>query len=113
MLKNRNLAKSIQDAGWAQFVRFCEYKAAWTGGTTETADRFFSSSKLCSACGEINQALKLSDRDWVRLDCGTVHDRDTNAAINLLHVATAGAAGSHALGDMSVAGRSAQEAHAR
>ncbi|MBU0495600.1 MAG: transposase, partial [Chloroflexi bacterium] len=94
------------------------YKATWSGGTVLNADRFFPSSKLCSACGEKNQALSLSDRQWVCLECGTVHDRDVNAAVNLLQITTGGAPESYtqcpvdACGDMIPGGESAQEAQA-
>jgi len=84
MLGNHRLAKSIQDAGWGQFVRFCEYKQEWSGGTTSKADRWFPSSKTCSECGSLNQQLQLSDREWLCLECGVLHDRDENAAINIL-----------------------------
>lgn len=91
MLKNHHLAKSIQDAGWSQFVCFCEYKANWTGGQVQKRDRFFASSKLCSVCGQINHQLKLSDREWLCTGCGTLHDRDENAATNVLNGDTVGA----------------------
>lgn len=109
MLKNHSLAKSIQDAGWSQFVGFCEYKAGWKAGQVEKRDRFFPSSKLCSACGEINQQLKLSDREWLCLGCGTVHDRDENAAINVLNGSTGGAPETYACGDTILNRESAQE----
>lgn len=112
LVQNHRLAKSISDAGWAQFVRFLVYKALWSGGTVLNADRFFPSSKLCSECGEKNQALALSDRQWVCLECGTVHDRDVNAAVNLLSITTGGAPESYACGDMIPDGESAQEAQA-
>lgn len=99
MLQNRRLAKSISDAGWGQFVRFCAYKAEWTGGTIGKAGRFFPSTKTCSACGCIADHLPLSDRIWVCLDCGAIHDRDENAAVNVLSQSTAGAAETHASGD--------------
>lgn len=83
MVKNHNLAKSISDVGWAQFVQFVTYKAAWAGAEIVRHDRFFASSKTCSDCGAVNQSLVLSDRMWVCASCGAVHDRDTNAAINL------------------------------
>lgn len=83
MVKNRHLAKSISDVGWAQFVQFVTYKAGWAGAEIVRHDRFFASSKTCSDCGAINQSLVLSERMWVCASCGTVHDRDTNAAINL------------------------------
>lgn len=87
MMQNKHLAKSIGDAGWAQFVNFVTYKAAWAGTTIEHVERFFPSSKLCSDCGHKNTKLKLSDREWVCTNCGVVHDRDTNAAINILNQA--------------------------
>ena len=111
-LGNHALAKSIQDAGWGQFIRFCEYKQEWAGGTTSKADRFFPSSKACSVCQGLHHDLTLSDRAWVCLACGAVHDRDENAAINILRASTAGAAESHASGAMSLVGGSAQEAQA-
>ncbi len=83
MVKNHNLAKSISDVGWAQFVQFVTYKAVWAGTEIVRHDRFFASSKTCSDCGAVNQSLVLSDRMWVCASCGAVHDRDTNAAINL------------------------------
>jgi putative transposase len=111
MVRNGKLAKSISDAGWGQFLRFLRYKAEWSGSEILNVDRFFPSSKLCSECGEEHQALKLSERQWVCLSCGVMHDRDTNAAINILKETTAGAAGSHACGDTILVGGSAQEAH--
>lgn len=101
MMANHHLAKSIGDAGWAQFVNFVTYKAAWAGTTVEHVDRFFPSSKLCADCGHKNTELKLSDREWVCQNCGVIHDRDTNAAINILRQATQGTWESHAVGYMS------------
>lgn len=83
MVKNHNLAKSIVDAGWGQAVQFVTYKANFANAEIVRHDRFFASSKTCSDCGAINQSLVLSDRMWVCASCGAVHDRDTNAAINL------------------------------
>jgi putative transposase len=111
-MAKHHLAKSIGDAGWAQFVNFVTYKAAWSGATVEHVDRFFPSSKLCSACGTKNTKLKLSEREWVCTSCGVVHDRDINAATNILNrasteaTATLGARESasltsNAVGDMS------------
>lgn len=110
MIKNHHLAKSISDAGWSQFVGFCEYKQGWAGGQIEKRDRFFPSSKLCSACGQINHLLKLSDREWMCLGCGVVHDRDENAALNILNGHTGGAPEIYALEDTIPVGGSAQEA---
>lgn len=110
MMQNGNLAKSIGDAGWAQFVNFVTYKAAWAGTEIKHVDRFFPSSKLCSDCGHKNTKLKLSERSWVCTNCGSIHDRDTNAAINILNQATLGARESNAVGHTSsVVERSATE----
>lgn len=87
MVKNRRLAKSIHDAAWSQFVRFCEYKGAWYGCDVVKVGRFFASSKLCSCCGWKHESLRLKDRAWTCGGCGTHHDRDKNAAKNLLHQA--------------------------
>ncbi len=84
MLKNRTLAKSISDSGWSMFGRQCEYKALWNGGEVRRTDRFFASSKRCSRCGWINQSLKLDHRTWTCGGCGVIHDRDENAAQNLV-----------------------------
>jgi putative transposase len=100
MVKNHNLAKAISDAAWSQFVGFCEYKAKWANGQVLRVDRFFPSSKLCSDCGHKNKSLTLNIRQWVCLNCGSIHDRDINAAKNILRESTAGAAESYATGDM-------------
>jgi putative transposase len=101
MLKNHTLAKAITDAGWAQFLSFTTYKMSWAGGTVPRVDRFFPSSKLCSTCGEKHQHLTLNIRQWVCLNCQTIHDRDKNAAVNILNYSTAGAAETYASGDTS------------
>lgn len=93
MLANHHLAKSISDAGWGKFVRQLDYKGTWHGCHIHRVDRFFPSSKRCHACGHINEALHLSDREWTCPKCGTIHDRDVNAAINILIFSTAGTAG--------------------
>ncbi|MFC9475452.1 RNA-guided endonuclease TnpB family protein [Nocardia sp. NPDC056952] len=82
MLGNHSLARAISDAGWADFARLLVYKQAWRGGTVTIADRWYPSSKRCSACGTINSALTLADRLFV-CECGFSADRDHNAAINL------------------------------
>ncbi len=111
MVKNHNLAKSISDAGWSQFVQFLTYKTAWSGGEIVKHDRWFASSKLCHVCGEKNNSLVLSDRIWTCPQCGTIHDRDRNAAMNLKPSAsstcasTVGATESNAGGHMSSAVR--------
>jgi putative transposase len=83
MSKNHALAGSILDAGWHEIRRQLEYKTAMRGGRVVVADRFFPSSKLCSDCGHRLDKLPLSKREWACPDCGAVHDRDVNAAINL------------------------------
>jgi len=100
MVKNHNLAKAISDAAWSQFVTFCEYKSYWSDGQVLRVDRFFPSSKLCSDCGHKHKSLTLNIRQWVCLNCGSIHDRDINAAKNILKQTTAGAAESYATGDM-------------
>jgi putative transposase len=84
MVKNRKLAKAISDAGWGEFQRMVEYKSAWYGRTFVKVNPFFPSSRLCSKCGNINPMLTLSDREWQCPVCGAVHDRDVNAADNIL-----------------------------
>jgi len=98
MVKNHCLAKSISDAGWSAFVRMCEYKAPWYGSEVRKVDRFFPSSKRCSRCGWVNGDLRQGDRNWTCV-CGVVHDRDINAAINVLIECTVGATESQACGD--------------
>ena len=87
-LKNGQKAKSglnrsILDNGWSGFRSMLEYKADWYGKNISTIGRFDPSSKTCSDCGTINHDLELEDREWVCETCGTVHDRDVNAAINI------------------------------
>jgi putative transposase len=84
MAANRRLARAISDAGFAEFLRQLEYKADWYGSRIWKADRWFPSSKTCGDCGRINRALVLADRTWVCPGCGVLHDRDDNAAGNLL-----------------------------
>jgi putative transposase len=84
MLKNRKLAKSISDASWASFVSMLEYKCNWYGKTLIKIDRFFPSSKTCSNCGHKEDKMPLNIREWNCPNCGSKHDRDLNAAINIL-----------------------------
>ena len=82
-LARTRLAKSVHDAGWASFVGMLEYKAARYGRTFARVDRFYPSTRTCSHCGRITDKMTLNIRTW-HCPCGTVHDRDINAAKNIL-----------------------------
>jgi putative transposase len=99
MMQNHRLAKHIGDAAFAEIFRELEYKARWHGRTYVELDRFFPSSKLCSSCGHLLNELSLSVREWDCQGCGTHHDRDINAAVNILK------AGQHLLNTRSGAGK--------
>jgi putative transposase len=83
MVKNHKLARAISDASWSQMREMLEYKCAWYGRDLVTVDRWFPSSKLCGTCGTIRAKLPLNVREWT-CECGVVHDRDVNAAKNIL-----------------------------
>ena len=83
MVKNHKLAKSIQNICWGELRRVLEYKSKWLGHNLIFIDRWAPSTKTCSHCGFHNSTLTLSDRSWVCPGCGTHHDRDVNAAINI------------------------------
>lgn len=85
MEKKHRLAKSITDASWGIFVSMLTYKAEWNGKKVVKIDRYFPSSQTCNVCGYVNKHTKdLSVREWECPVCHTHHDRDVNAAINIL-----------------------------
>lgn len=87
MVRNRHLARSIADMGFFEFRRQLEYKAAMRGGQVVVAGRLYPSSKTCSGCGYKLETLSLAVREWMCPQCGSIHDRDVNAAINLKNMA--------------------------
>ena len=88
MERNYKLAKSVTDASFSKFVSMLEYKAEWYGRKVVKIDRFYPSTQICSGCGYKNESIKglrgLKVREWICPECGEVHDRDLNAARNIL-----------------------------
>jgi len=85
MLRNHKLARAISDASWSEFFRDFEYKAAWRGATILKVDTFYPSSQTCSICGYQNPLVKnLAVCEWICPECGAYHNRDVNAAKNIL-----------------------------
>ncbi|SCG75088.1 RNA-guided endonuclease InsQ/TnpB family protein [Micromonospora inositola] len=95
MMRNHRLARVISDAAWAQLRTMLEYKTRWYGRNLVVVDRWLPSSKLCSVCGRLAGSMPLDVREW-SCPCGTSHDRDINAALNIL---AAGLADSNACGE--------------
>lgn len=84
MMKNKHLAKAVQEQCFYEFYRQIEYKCNWNNIEFVVADRFYPSSKLCSCCGNIKKDLKLSDRTYICSECGNEIDRDYQASVNLM-----------------------------
>lgn len=85
MVKNKHLSKSISDVSWSEFVRQLEYKSGWYGRTVIKIDTWYPSSQICSNCGHKDGKKELSVREWTCPICGTYHDRDINASVNILN----------------------------
>ena len=102
MQKNRSLWKSISDAGWSEFTRQLEYKARWYGRAVIGIDRWYPSSKRCSDCGHTVAKMALKVRAWTCPECGSIHDRDLNAARNVLAAGLAVSAHGESISPMSL-----------
>jgi putative transposase len=89
LVRNHRLAQAISDASWTELLRQLEYKAAWYGRTLVKIDKWYPSTKRCSDCGHVLESLPLSVRRWTCPACGVAHDRDLNAAKNVLAVGLA------------------------
>ena len=101
MIKNRKLSRKISDASWGEFFRMLEYKTKWYGSQFIKAPRYYPSSKTCSGCGNYVKELPLQVREWQCMNCNQMHDRDVNAAKNLLKLSTWSSQGIYACGDTS------------
>ena len=86
MMQNRHLAKAIGDCDWGEIARQLEYKTDWYKRDLVKIDRFYPSSKRCHVCGYVLESLPLGVREWICPECGTLHDRDENASMNILAV---------------------------
>jgi putative transposase len=97
MVKHPTLAKAIRNVGWGEFVRQLTYKAEWYGRSLIAIDKWYPSSKRCADCGHVLGSLSLDTRRWMCPECGCVHDRDVNAAKNILAVGRTVPAGGEAV----------------
>ena len=102
MQKNRCLSKSIADASWSEFLRQLEYKALWYGRELVGIDKWYPSSKRCSDCGYTMPKMPLNVRQWTCPECGAIHDRDVNAARNVLAAGLAVSARGEAISPVSL-----------
>jgi putative transposase len=84
MMRNRRLSRALADGALSELHRELEYKCAWYGRTLVRVGRFFPSTKMCSVCGFVLNEISLSTREWTCPECGSEHDRDVNAAKNIL-----------------------------
>lgn len=91
LVRNRHMARAITDAAWSEFRRMLEYKGSWYGRDVIAVDKWFPSSKVCSSCGALQDEMPLKVREWT-CRCGVTHDRDVNAARNILAAGLAAAA---------------------
>jgi putative transposase len=96
LVRNRRLAQAIAEARWSEVLRQLEYKASWYGRALVKIDKWYPSSKRCSDCGHVLASLPLSVRQWTCPECGVRHDRDVNAAKNVLAAGLAVNAGGEA-----------------
>jgi len=101
MLSKGRLSRQISDVGWSEFRRMLDYKAKWYGSNVILAPQFYPSSKICSECGTLIKELPLVIRVWQCTKCHCIHDRDVNAAKNLLKWSTESSSGINACGDTS------------
>ncbi len=101
LIKKGNYSLSIHDASFSEFRRQLTYKTKWYGSQLVVAPRFYPSSKRCSSCGILEAKMPLFVRQWICKQCGTTHDRDVNAAKNLLNLCTGSSPETHACGDTS------------
>jgi putative transposase len=106
MLQNKKLSRAIHEVSWSTLANMISYKANWAGHTYHRISRWYPSSKTCSCCGHKLETLDLGTREWTCPSCGTHHDRDLNAAMNILHVGQMDCYGeemkSHAIGDLGL-----------